>query len=291
MLLASIINTGGWMVKEISVLLVEDDFYARHWMEMLLRRDWRTRVVDVVKSPLELAETLKEINKHSEHVDLVLIDTDIPQQDDWLADALRVLADRAPGIKVLLTGVAPERHIARMLGRSNVVGYVLKDEIRYTLAWAVSLSVECPIVITRSILQAVDGTNPLPRGTLILDGCNSIANFTRREAEAARLAFMFSMERREMADELKITEDYSYGLVSSLYEKMGLNDILSGEVGYEQYFGNDPVIKRHLQQAIETLRQVEARPDGSARGKSRKIKDKETLAFHLLTLPEIEEIS
>ena len=34
------------------------------------------------------------------------------------------------------------------------------------------------------------------------------------------------------------SEEYSYGLVSSLYEKMGLNEIMTGKVDVEQYYGN-----------------------------------------------------
>jgi hypothetical protein len=37
----------GDMNREIRVLLAEDDFYARNWMEMLLRRDLRTKLVSV----------------------------------------------------------------------------------------------------------------------------------------------------------------------------------------------------------------------------------------------------
>jgi hypothetical protein len=33
------------MQKELNVIIVEDDPYARDFMSMLLRRDWRTQVV------------------------------------------------------------------------------------------------------------------------------------------------------------------------------------------------------------------------------------------------------
>ena len=35
-------------------------------------------------------------------------------------------------------------------------------------------------------------------------------------------------------------KDYSYGMVSALYKKMGLDDVLEGKVEPEQYFGHHP---------------------------------------------------
>ena len=108
------------------------------------------------------------------------------------------------------------------------------------------------------------------------------------------MLFIFSMERHEFADEEEITEDFSYGVVSALYEKMGLNGILdilkeekaenkilNGEPTAEQYFGNHPAVMVHLKQTLEYLKSTN----------TKKAKDKETLAFHWLTLPDIEKIS
>ena len=277
------------MVKEVRVLLVEDDFYARNWMEMLLRRDWRTKVVGEVDNPIALSSVLKEMQAHSGRVDLVLIDTDIPQNQNWLNEVLESLEKHSPKTAILFSGVCPNIQIARLQSKSNFAGYILKDEIRYALAWALSLAAEGHIVITRGVCDLFEKTNPLPRGSLILDGQNSVAKLSKRDTEAARLAFMFSMERRDLADELEISEQYSQGLVSSLYEKIGLNGVLKGEADPEQYFGNHPAVKIHLKQAFETIQKVDAKKVTSKKNQSKKIKDKETLAFHLLTLPEIEE--
>jgi hypothetical protein len=113
---------------------------------------------------------------------------------------------------------------------------------------------------------------------LALDGRKSIHDLTEHEADVARLALIFSMERRELSDEIKISEDWSYGLVSSIYRKLGLEEILSGEVDPAEYLGKAFVENPRFQ---ETLRQAV---------KSRKKNDLETLAFHVLCMPEIREI-
>jgi DNA-binding NarL/FixJ family response regulator len=271
----------GNMAKEIRVLLVEDDFYARNWMELLLRRDWRTKVAREVGSPAELSNALEDINKHRERVDLILIDTDIPHDMNWLTDTLRSLAKHSPNTAILFTSVSPNIQVAKLLSQSNFAGYILKDEIRYSLAWAVSLAAEHHIVVTPGVCDVFDKNNPLPLGTLILNGNNPIAALSDLEDKRSRMVFIFSMERHEFADEEEISEDFSYGVVSALYKKLGLNDILEGEAEPEQFFGNHPAVLSHLKQTLEHLKN----------SKSKKAKDKETLAFHLLTLPDIDEIS
>ncbi|HNT24667.1 MAG TPA: hypothetical protein PKM21_09905 [Anaerolineales bacterium] len=273
------------MSREITVLLIEDDFYARSWMEMLVRRDWRTRAVGQVSNPLRLPEFLQGLQKFSQKLDAAFIDTDIPNNQHWLKQTLQDLQAFAPKIRFILTGVMPNPDVAGLVMQPefapNFGGYILKDEICYAQTWAVLLAMRGKVAVTPGVVSLFDQERPLPPGALMLDGRNAFANFTVREAEAARLAFIFSMERRDLADELGISEDYTFGLVSALYEKMGLNQVLNGEWDAKDYFGNHPTVLAHLEQTLEQLR----------RTRSKKAQDKETLAFHFLTYPEITEIN
>ena len=86
------------------------------------------------------------------------------------------------------------------------------------------------------------------------------------------------MERKELADELGIVEDWSYGLVSQIYEQLGVKDILADNETEMSYFADQPLILAH----IEKIR---------AAGKnSVKAHDLETLAFHIITMPEMVEL-
>lgn len=293
------------VTKITNVLIVESDLYARNWEEMLLRRDWRTRVVQQVGSPADLAQALADLCQHREKVDLVLIGADLPCDEHWLDEVLEIL-DACPSPEdasrpaqkkyappaFLLLSTRPAFQASRFFERVNFVGYILKDEIRHALAWAVTLAANGQLVITPGVGRLLAPDQLVPGRTLVLDGRTTVAAFSQHDAEAARLSFMFSMERSELADELGISEEYSYGLVSSLYEKMGLNDILSGEASAEQYFGDHPAVQVHLRKAIDTLRKVNAQANKakSKTVKLKKVREKESLAFHLLTLPEIEEI-
>jgi hypothetical protein len=268
------------MDREIRVLLAEDDFYARNWMEMLLRRDLRTKLVREVSEPGGLSSALEDMNRHSERVDLILIDTDIPHSPRWLTEVLRSCEKYCPKTAILFTGCAPNAQIAGLRTLSNFVGYILKGEICYSLAWAVSLANKQRVVITPGLRGFFDRNHTLPPGSLILDGREPVANFSKTDLERARMAFIYSMERYEMAHELGISEDFSYGVVSALYDKMGLDDVLSGTVDAEQYFGRHPALINYLKNTLDHLK----------RTGSKKAKNKETLAFHLFTMPYIDEI-
>ncbi len=65
-------------------------------------------------------------------------------------------------------------------------------------------------------------------------------------------------------------------MVSELYTKLGLSEIFDGGIDAYRYMENDEVIRAHITEILEDL------------GSSKKARDVETLAFHLLTMPSIE---
>jgi hypothetical protein len=56
---------------------------------------------------------------------------------------------------------------------------------------------------------------------------------------------------------------------------MGLSDIISGDVDLFSYIGESEIIRSHFKEIMEQL------------GTSKKARDLETLAYHLITMPEI----
>jgi hypothetical protein len=64
-------------------------------------------------------------------------------------------------------------------------------------------------------------------------------------------------------------------VVSELYEKLGLNELAQDKNDILASMENDPMIRIHIEEILAEL------------GTSKKARDLETLAFHILTLPEI----
>jgi len=255
------------------VTILEDDVFSRNWMALLMVRDWRTRLVGEFSNQVELCEFL---DKEFQPFDILILDVDLFGEDFSIDEICENLSKENRSAKILLTGVEPEGRILRQIDDERVCGYVLKNEVGYSLSWVIAFAYEGHWVLTPGVMSLAGDLNyVLPDNKLILDGRKKLPGFTDHEAEVARMAIIFSIGRRDLADELKISEQWSYGLVSELYKKMGLGEILSGEVDLFSYIGESRIIQSHFE---EIMAELEV---------SSKARDLETLAYHLLTMPEI----
>ena len=257
----------------IHIVIVEDDPFARNWMALLAARDLRIRLIGEADRPSKLISILK---REVERVDLILLDTDIPGGEDWIPRIRTTLCSINRFPKILCTGIKPDNKILSQLIDPFFCGYILKEEIQNSLAWAIALAVDGYWVITDSV-QALAASirHDLPKPCIVMEGRYAVQNLTSHQEHVARLAFLFSMERRDLADELGVTEDWGYGLVSAVYEKIGIKDALANESDLSEYLGNYSLLNTHF----ERIRQ-QAQGTGKAR-------DMETLAFHILTMPEM----
>jgi len=263
------------MNKDILVAILEDDVFSRNWMALLMVRDWRTRLVREFSTRVDLCSFL---GNTYQSFDILILDVDLFGEDFTISEVCETLSNQKSKAKILLTGIQPEQRIIRQIDNDWVCGYILKHEVGYSLSWVITFAFDGEWIFTPGTMSlALDMNYPLPARKLVLDGRKRIPGFTDHEAEVARLAFIFSLGRRDLADELKISEQWSYGLVSELYEKMGLSDIISGEVDLFSYIGENTIIRSHFEEIMEQL------------GSSKKARDMETLAYHLLTMPDIVE--
>ncbi len=262
------------MRKDILVAILEDDIFSRSWMALLLVRDWRTRLVGEFANQVELCEYLDD---SPVNFGVLILDVDLFGETFSVDDICQSLAGEHQDVKIMLTGVRPNARVLRQIHDERVCGYVLKDEVGYSLSWMIAFLAQGHWVMTPGTHRLAYQNNFwLPENKLILDGRKSLPGFTDHETEVARFAFIFSLGRRDLADELKISEQWSYGLVSEIYKKMGLGEILSGEQDLFSYIPESQIIREHFEDILEQL------------GESTKARDMETLAYHLLTLPEIK---
>jgi DNA-binding NarL/FixJ family response regulator len=262
----------------IRLIIVEDDPFSRNWMALLAARDWRTHVVGEADEPLKI---LPFLSAKASRVDLILMDTDIPGNEDWLPHILGAVQGMKHPPAILCTGIRPNPNVLSRLQHPAFTGYILKDEVSYSLAWAVDLALAGKWVITDSIrAMAFTLGIDLPEPCVIIDGRKTMQEqLTPHQADVARLAFLFSMERRELADELGVVEDWSYGLVSQIYAQLGIKDILQDEEALKSCFGEHDLLMAHINKLkSETSGPIKARA-------------LETLAFHVITMPEIIEVN
>ena len=266
------------MPKDIRVLIIEDDPYARDLMSLLLTRDWRTRVVGEVVSEEDLTLVL---NDEMQKVDVVILDTEIPGEQGIPTKLAAITQKISNPPRILFTGTLANRDILEQVMSGRCSGYVLKQDILYALGAAVALTASGSCVITPGI-QQIAGRFALPNGTLVLDGRRLTTNFSRRENELIRLGIIFNLAIRDIADELVLGAGWVSEIVSTIYRKLGVREILTGEVPMDMYFTDENVLA-HCQEI--TKRATSNQPGG----KLRKAPWMSTLAFHLLTVPDITE--
>lgn len=260
-------------MKDILVTILEDDIFSRNWMSLLLVRDWRTRLVGEFTSLVDLCTFLDQENQN---FDIIILDVDFLGDEINVASLCEKLIQKQHPVKVLLIGVNANHRFLSALSEELVCGYVLKEEVGYSLSWVISFIFDGQWVLTPSVVAMANQMNyMLPKNKTIIKGRLSIPGFTDHEAEVARMAIIFSIGRRDLADELKISEQWSYGLVSEIYSKLGLTEILSGEEDLFSYIGENKVIRNHFEEILEQL------------DTSKKARDLETLAYHLITMPDI----
>ena len=259
---------------EVLIAIVEDDPFARNWMALLAARDWRTRVAGEFDEPLKIIPLLH--NKAS-YVDLILMDTDIPGGEDWIPEILGAISGMPHPPAILCTGIRPNPEVLIRMAHPCFVGYILKNEIAYSLAWAVDIAMTGKWVVTEGVRSLASSMRyPLPHPCVVLDGRKTLqSTLSKRQSDVSRLAFLFSMERKELADELGIVEDWGYGLVSQIYEQLGVKDILEDDEELKSYFADQPLILAHIEKI---------RSEGKGSVKAHEL---ESLAFHIITLPEM----
>lgn len=258
------------MKRDILVALYSEDSFVLDWMSLLVVRDWRTQVIAEVTSPIEFTEAL---NQDHLMCDIIVIDIDSVSNLRQLGSDIH-----KSGQDLKVIGLCRNQRLDffNYIDESKIAGLLYKNEIETSLGWAITFAAEGkPVYTPKGLQDAWEANFSVSRERLIL--CSrSYPGLTDRQSEIARLAIIFSIGRRDLADELKISDQWSYGVVSELYDHLGLSDLLDESQDFHNILENDSVIKAHIDEILEDL------------GNSKKARDLETLAFHLLTMPVIE---
>jgi len=263
------------MPKDIFVSIMSDDVYARNWMSLLVVRDWRTRLVGEMNCQMDPYALLAQ---NEQRCDFLLVDLDTLSSNPSLLSTLNNQEQTNKLIKIIGIGSRFESRFLSRLKPELLAGYLIKDEIGNALGWAITFAADGKLVFTPTTSNAAfDLALDLSKEKIILKK-RIQEGFTDHQKEIARMAIIYSVGRRDLADELKISDQWSYGMVSELYDKLGVEDLFSGEETSLLLLQDDPKITKKLDKIIDDL--------GTG---GKKARDLETLAFHLLTMPLIEE--
>jgi DNA-binding NarL/FixJ family response regulator len=272
-------------MKHLRVLLIEDDPYARDMMEMLLARDWRTQLIGEIDHPANPADLKPYLEQR---LDVVVLDTENPLEPERPFRAAQALSAWPRPPRLLFTATRADPQVIQRLLPYSFGGFLVKEEIRYSLATAIALTASGRCVLTPAA-QAASRRLTLPCQQRVLTGNTLDEGLPPRTAEILRLALLFNLSQRDIADELMISPGWVAEAMSAAYQHLGLSEILSGQTRLEDVItiGEADVLGDRLM--LERCRSILARSgSGISGGKVRKAPWMSTLAFHLLTRPNID---
>jgi len=189
---------------------VDDHEIVREGLQILLAEESDFEVVGATgdgTSALALAEQLNP--------DVILMDLVMPGVDG-IETTKRILKNNPAARVLILTTFADDQRVRDAI-RAGAIGYLLKDVLKIDLLRALrdaaagraSLHPEAQQYLMR---QVVESETPLPHASL-----------TRREADILRL-IADGRSNKEIAMALHLTEGTVKGYVSTIFDKLGVED-------------------------------------------------------------------
>ena len=122
-------------LRPTSVMIVDDQRYARLGLALMIRKAPDLRVVAEAGDGQEALEILEGLNRSTGLPDVVLMDVDMPGADGLTATA--ALLERLPSARVLIVTTFGRPGFLRRAIRSGAHGFVVKDAPASDLAESV----------------------------------------------------------------------------------------------------------------------------------------------------------
>ncbi|MGZ9225881.1 MAG: response regulator [Anaerolineales bacterium] len=199
----------------IRVLIVDDHEIVREGLQTLLSEEADFEVVGTAADGAAALALIEKINP-----DVVLMDLVMPGMDG--IETTRHIVSRNPAVRVLVLTTFADDQRVRTAIQAGAIGYLLKDVLRPDLLRALrdvaagrpALHPEVQQYLMREVAGGLSSSQEkiLPHASL-----------TEREADILRL-IAEGRSNKEIAAALYLTEGTIKGYVSTIFDKLGVED-------------------------------------------------------------------
>ncbi|HEX3049275.1 MAG TPA: sigma factor-like helix-turn-helix DNA-binding protein [Aggregatilineaceae bacterium] len=189
----------------LKVLILDTDYYARQAINSYLAWDRRTRVVHLADSMDAVRQYVKNAPSR-EWPNVVLLDTLAADSPQALAELVQHLETTIPNVMTLVLDRRLNLETVKACAQVNVNGYLLRDEVRIRLAWAIVWAQAYDFVVTRSVKEALkDVFEGRLFRSVVLPEQRVYPELTDRVREALQLCVVEGMSAELAADEMGLS--------------------------------------------------------------------------------------
>ncbi|MFN2144384.1 MAG: response regulator transcription factor [Anaerolineales bacterium] len=133
----------------LKIALMDDDFYALKWNTALLMRDPRTTVTIEAETPKELIGQLRSEGAP----DIVIVDVEYAATRLPVAEMLSSIREHAPESVIVCNSQYGAHETIETAMKFNVKGFLLKNEVRMSIASAISYAAQNGLIVSPGIFD------------------------------------------------------------------------------------------------------------------------------------------
>jgi DNA-binding NarL/FixJ family response regulator len=137
----------------LKVVVMDTDYYSLQSINSYLAWDRRTRVTALAETPEALWSIIAKTSE-AEQPDVVIIDADHLGGAVALSQQIQRLRQRIPKVMVICLAQTAEPSLIDAAVSSGARGFLLKNEVRLHIAWAIIYGLDQPFIATKTIMRA-----------------------------------------------------------------------------------------------------------------------------------------
>lgn len=201
----------------LKVLLFDSDFYALQSINGYLAWDRRTRVTYMAETLNAMWEYIRR-TPTAEQPDVVVVDADHLGGAASLREIAEKLRQKIPQVRVICLTQNVEPSLVEAAADTGASAFMLKQDVRYQIAWAIVYSLKYDFVITHGIAKACSRLfNTRIFHATILPESREYPELTERLKQALRLCVVEGMPAHLAADEMGISLHTIRGYIKEGY--------------------------------------------------------------------------
>ncbi|MCA9893152.1 MAG: response regulator transcription factor [Anaerolineae bacterium] len=209
----------------LRVVLFDSDIYAMQALNSYLAWDRRTRVMFMTHRISELWDYLR-ITLQAELPDIIVLDSDHLGGAAGLRNTIRRIHELSPQMGVVcMVQSLEDPTLAQVAAEEGAKAFLLKNEVRLRIAWAICATVEHDMIITSEVQRATfDHSTQRLYNAFILPEQRDYPEMTDRIRQAIRLCVIEGMPAHLAADEMGISLHTIRGYIKEGYRILEAND-------------------------------------------------------------------